>query len=74
TELEIEQMTGRLKGYKLLTGTRGQKGIDLPAFYRAVSAVSALVLVAPEIIEMDLNPLLGTPDDLIAVDARIRLK
>jgi acetyltransferase len=36
--------------------------------------LSALVTVAPEIIEMDLNPLLGTPDKVVAVDARIRIK
>ena len=39
-----------------------------------VSRVSALVKVAPEIFEMDLNPLLGNARDVVAVDARIRIE
>jgi len=35
--------------------------------------LSALAEAAPEIFEMDLNPLLGSPDRIIAVDARIRI-
>jgi acetyltransferase len=37
-----------------------------------IARVSALVQAAPEISEMDLNPLLGSPESVIAVDARIR--
>ena len=36
--------------------------------------ISALVKVAPEIFEMDLNPLLGNKDNVVAVDARIRIE
>jgi len=35
--------------------------------------LSALLETAPEIFEMDLNPLLGSPENVIAVDARIRI-
>jgi acetyltransferase len=35
--------------------------------------LSALLLAAPEIIELDFNPLLGKEDKVIAVDARICL-
>jgi acetyltransferase len=31
-------------------------------------------MVAPEIAEMDLNPLLGNPKNVVAVDARIRIE
>lgn len=70
---EAEDMISRLKGRKLLEGTRGQQGVDVAAFVDCIVRVSALVQVAPEIAEMDLNPLLGTPNDVIAVDARIRI-
>ena len=36
--------------------------------------IPALVKVAPEIFEMDLNPLLGNKDNVVAVDARIRIE
>ena len=43
-------------------------------FAEAVSRVSMLVKVAPEIFEMDLNPLLGNKENVVAVDARIRIE
>jgi acetyltransferase len=43
-------------------------------FADIIVCLSALVTVAPEIIEMDLNPLLGTPDKVVADDARIRIE
>ncbi|PIY34343.1 MAG: hypothetical protein COZ08_02425, partial [Bacteroidetes bacterium CG_4_10_14_3_um_filter_42_6] len=43
-------------------------------FAQAVARLSALVEVAPEIAELDLNPLLGTAKSVIAVDARIRIE
>lgn len=70
---EVDGMIARLKSRKLLEGVRGQAGVDIDSFKDCILRVSALVTAAPEIAEMDLNPLLGTPDELIAVDARIRI-
>ena len=39
-----------------------------------ITRVSALVMAAPEIFEMDINPLLGNPRYVKAVDARIRIE
>ena len=71
---EAEAMIKNLKGYKLLEGVRGKEGIDIDAFIDVIQRLSALVEIAPEIIEMDINPLLGTPDYLVAVDTRIRVE
>jgi acetyltransferase len=71
---EAMDMLSRLKGKKILDGIRGQKGINLETFAEIITRVSALVMAAPEIIEMDLNPLLGSGDKIIAVDARINIK
>ncbi len=71
---EIDLMLHRLKGYQLLVGVRGQEGIDLELFKDIISRLSALVNFAPEIQEMDLNPLLGKPNAIVAVDARIRIQ
>ncbi|MDX9759327.1 MAG: acetate--CoA ligase family protein [Bacteroidota bacterium] len=71
---EARDMIRGLKGYKILQGVRGQAGVNADAFADVVLRLSALVQAAPEIIEMDLNPLLGTPDGVTAVDARIRIQ
>ena len=67
-------MIRRLKGYKILEGVRGQDGVDEQAFADVVVRLSALLAAAPEIVELDLNPLLGRPDSVTAVDARIRVE
>ncbi len=74
SEKEAESMIRSLKSYKIIKGTRGSKGIDEEAFIRVITSVSDLLLEAPEIVEMDINPLLGSGDLIVAVDARIGLE
>jgi len=64
----------KLKSYKIIEGIRGQEGINKEMFAAIVVRLSQLVEAAPEIAEMDLNPLLGTSKSVIAVDARIRIE
>jgi len=71
---EVLEKLKHLKGYKILEGVRGQEGVNLDLYAEQVVRVSALVKVAPEIAEMDLNPLLGNPRYVTAVDARIRIE
>ena len=73
TAAEAKEMLKQLKGYKILEGVRGQEGVNIDLYAEQVARVSALVQAAPEIAEMDLNPLLGNPRYVTAVDARIRL-
>ena len=74
TAAEAKEMLRQLKGYKILEGVRGQEGVNIDLYAEQVARVSALVQAAPEIAEMDLNPLLGNPRYVTAVDARIRLE
>jgi acetyltransferase len=67
-------MIRNLRGYKIIQGTRGKDPVNEDLFADAISRVSALVQAAPEIAEMDLNPLLGSPKTVVAVDARIRVE
>jgi len=67
-------MIRNLKSYGIIQGTRGQEGVNEDLFADIVVRLSALVKVAPEIVEMDLNPLLGKADKVVAVDARICLE
>jgi len=71
---EAEHMVKTLQGYPVLEGIRGQEGIDIPGYIDILHRLSKLVTLAPEIIEMDLNPLLGRKSGVWAVDARIRLE
>ena len=74
TKEESFKMIRSLKSYGIIKGARGQEGINEEIFADIVVRLSALVSVAPEIFEMDLNPLLGKKDKVVAVDARIRIE
>jgi len=71
---EALTMIRSLKSYKLIEGTRGKEGVNEEKFAEIIVRLSALLKAAPEIIELDLNPLLGTKENVIAVDARVRMK
>jgi acetyltransferase len=71
---EAKEALTKLRGYKILQGVRGQEAVNIDLYADQIARVSALVQAAPEIAEMDLNPLLGNPRYVTAVDARIRLE
>ncbi|MFZ4414714.1 MAG: acetate--CoA ligase family protein, partial [Bacteroidales bacterium] len=73
-KVEATKMVRDLKSYKIIQGVRGQQGINEEMFVDVILAVSTLLSVAPEIKEMDINPLLGKKDKVVAVDARIRIE
>ncbi len=71
---EASSMIKNLKSYGIIKGVRGQKPVNESIYAEQIARVSALVQAAPEIAEMDLNPLLGSAEMVIAVDARIRIE
>ena len=71
---EAYSMIHSLRGYKILKGTRGQKGINEQKFAEIIVRLSTLLRFATEIKEMDINPLLANENDIVAVDARIRIE
>lgn len=73
SDKEARSMIRSLKSYKIIKGVRGSEGVSEEAFVRVITSLSDLLIAAPEIEEMDINPLLGTPDRIVAVDARIRV-
>jgi acetyltransferase len=77
TPLGMEEalfMIRSLKSYKIIKGVRGQKGVNEERFAEVILRLSALLKSAPEIMELDFNPLLGKEDSVTVVDARIRIK
>ena len=71
---EAKEALTKLRGYKILQGVRGQQPVNVDVYAEQIARVAALVMAAPEIAEMDLNPLLGNPKNVVAVDARIRIE
>jgi acetyltransferase len=71
---EAESMIRSLRSYKIIRGTRGKPGINESKFAEIIVRLSTLLRFATEIKEMDLNPLLGNPEDITVVDARIRIE
>lgn len=71
---EALEMIQNLKSYKIIKGVRNQEGINEIKFAEIIEKISNLVTIAPEIAELDLNPLLGNSKEIFAVDARIRIE
>lgn len=71
---EAYSMIHSLRAYKIIQGTRGQKGVNEDKFAEIIVRLSSLLRFATEIKEMDINPLLATDKEVVAVDARIRIE
>jgi acetyltransferase len=71
---EAESMIRSLRSYRIIKGTRGKPGINEQKFAEIIVRLSSLLRYATEIKEMDLNPLIGSPDGITVVDARIRIE
>jgi acetyltransferase len=65
------RMMEQTRIYKALKGVRGRKPVDLAALELLMVRFSALVAEQRWIKEIDINPLLASPDGLIALDARV---
>jgi acetyltransferase len=59
--------------FTALKGVRGRKPIDLPALENLLVRFSQLVIEQPWISEIDINPLLASPGQFLALDARVVL-
>ena len=73
---EAKQMLMSTKTYKILTGVRGEEGVDIDIIAEGLQRLSQLVTEFPQIQELDINPYVvgregATP---IAVDARISVE
>jgi acetyltransferase len=66
-----QRMMEQTRIFAALKGVRGRKPVNLPALEELLVRFSQLVLEQPWIKEIDINPLLASPDQLLALDARI---
>lgn len=67
------RMLESLRSWPLLQGYRGRPRANVDRLVETLVRFSRLVADVPEIQELDVNPLLVTPDDVVALDARVVL-
>lgn len=71
---EAETLLRSLRAAPLLLGARGRPPVDLGAAARTIAALSELAAQRPAIAEVEVNPLLVTPDGALGLDARLVLE
>ena len=76
TDRDAAEMVRSIKGARLLDGYRGRPPADLPALEDILLRVSRIAEELPEIVEIDLNPVIALPpgQGCRIVDARIRVE
>lgn len=73
SRLDAADMIRGIRSFRLLEGVRGAPPASLSALEDVLLRVSRLVTDFPEIVELDVNPVLAFADRAIAVDARVML-
>ena len=73
TASDAREMIAELRGARLLRGYRGAPPADEPALRDTLLRVSALLTVAPEIQELDLNPVIVLTIGRRVADVRVRI-
>ncbi|MGB9757379.1 MAG: acetate--CoA ligase alpha subunit [Candidatus Bipolaricaulaceae bacterium] len=70
---EAQELLDLIRGKKILYGVRGQPPVDLPGLLDVILRVGQLAAENPEILELDLNPILCYPERVVAVDLRLTI-
>jgi acyl-CoA synthetase (NDP forming)/GNAT superfamily N-acetyltransferase len=73
TDDDAEAMIGDLRSSRLLDGYRGSQPVSRTAIRNLLVRIATMVDDIPEIAELDLNPIVCRGDELLAIDARIRV-
>jgi acetyl coenzyme A synthetase (ADP forming)-like protein len=73
TDADAGDLVRSLRTSPLLFGYRGTPAVAVGALEGAVQRVARLAAAAPELLEMDVNPLTVSPEGVVAVDARARV-
>ena len=74
SDLDAHEMLRSLHTFPLLNGYRGTPPCDLGSIEDVLLRLSAMVEAHPEIVELDCNPMIATPDGAVIVDSRIRVE
>lgn len=72
-ETLARELIGRTRVAKLLAGYRGKPAANINAICAVLNRISQLLIENPEVVELDVNPLLASEKGVLALDARMRL-
>jgi acyl-CoA synthetase (NDP forming) len=75
TDRDADELLHEVRGYRLLEGYRGHPAADTDALRDVLLRIARLAEEVPEIVELDLNPVIALPpgNGCRIVDARIRV-
>jgi acyl-CoA synthetase (NDP forming) len=74
TTVDAEELVTSGKAGRLVAGFRGAPAADVEALEQLLLRLSRLGEDVPEVVELDLNPVLALSDRCVAVDARVRVR
>ena len=74
TDRDVSDMLTSLNGFRLLTGYRGAAPVDIAALGELLHRIDALAEDLPELVELDLNPVILHEAGLVVVDVRARIR
>lgn len=76
SDVDVDEMIKEIKGYAILRGVRGEQAVDIEFVKEIILRLSQLAQDCPEIMEMDINPLLVFPERhrCKGVDARMKIE
>ena len=66
-------MLGSIRGARMLGAFRGSPPSDRNALVSVIRRLGQLAIDFPEILELDINPLLAQAQGATAIDARVRI-
>jgi len=68
---DIQKSLEKTKVFQIISGARGQKSLNVEKVIEQIYKVQQLTLLYPQIISLDLNPLIITEKDTVAVDIKV---
>lgn len=71
SRFDAESMVEQIKAKRILGGVRGEKAVDKAALVDLLIKVSRIVDAYPELVELDLNPVIVNAEGYAVVDARV---
>ncbi|MFC6905194.1 acetate--CoA ligase family protein [Halalkalicoccus tibetensis] len=74
SEREADAMIDEIDAAPLLRGARGREPVDEAAITETIGRLSQLVTDFPEIVELDINPLVATPTGTTAIDIALTVE
>ena len=74
TDVDAAELVRAPKSAPLLTGYRGSAPVDIDALEDLLLRVGTLATTVPELVELDLNPVIATPGGIAVVDGRCRIE